>query len=150
MTEIQVDAPITRDQQQLMAYVDDEMTPQQRTAFELRLAESSELAAEFANLQCLTDFTKSMRLAEPTDHEMQRFWESFYNRSEWQFGWILLVAGLAVLGSYSLFLLLASEVHLIIKIATVSALIGAATLLWNTVRLKLRTAKFDRYRGVVR
>ena len=65
-------------------------------------------------------------------------------------GWVLLVAGLGVLSAYGLFLMLASEVHMIIKIATVSALVGAATLLWNTVRLKIRTARFDRYQGVVR
>ena len=54
------------------------------------------------------------------------------------------------LPAYGLFMLLASEVHLIIKIATGSALVGGAILLWNTVRLNIRTAKFDRYRGVVR
>ena len=88
MTEI--DAPLTEDQQLLMAYVDDEMTPEERATFERRLAETPELASEVANFQCLADVTTSLRLAEPTDHEMQRFWGSFYNRSEWQVGWILL------------------------------------------------------------
>ena len=148
MTDI--DAPLTPDQQDLMAYVDDEMSPGKRAEFEKRLLEDPELAAESASFQCLTDITKSMTLAEPTDHEMRRFWASFYNRSEWQIGWILLLAGIGIIAAYGIFELLRSGQPLVIKIAALSSLIGAAILFWNTLRLKMRTSRFDRYRGVMR
>ncbi len=148
MTDL--DTPLTSDQEKLMAYVDDEMSPEERTEFEKRLAAEPELAAESAGFQCLTDITKSMTLAEPTDHEMRRFWESFYNRSEWQIGWILLITGVVILGGYGVFELLRSGQPLLIKIAALAALAGGGILFWNTLRLKMRTSRFDRYRGVMR
>ena len=36
------------------------------------------------------------------------------------------------------------------KAAVVSTVVGGGLLLWNTVRLKLRTSHYDRYRGVMR
>ena len=149
MTEL--DAPLTPDQQKLMAYVDDEMSPQERTEFEKRLADDPELAAESAGFQCLADITKSMTLAEPTDHEMRRFWENFYNRSEWQIGWLLLVAGLSVLAGFGVYeLWFAAGIHWVVKAASFCALCGGGILFGNTLRLKMRTTRFDRYRGVMR
>ncbi len=144
------DAPLTPIQQNLMAYVDDEMSPQERVEFEKQLSESSELAAEIAEFQCLTDITKSMTLTEPTDHEMRRFWESFYNRSEWQLGWILLISGVAVLAAVGLYELLRTDISWIFKAGAVCTLVGGGTLFFNTLRLKMRTTRFDRYRGVMR
>ena len=145
-----IDAPLTETQMQLMAYVDDEMSPEERTAFKRQLAESPELAAEVAEFQCLGDITSSLALAEPTDHEMRRFWESFYNRSEWQLGWILLIGGLGVLAAFGLYQLFVLDLPWLVKIATVAALLGGGILFFNTLRLKMRTSRFDRYRGVMR
>jgi hypothetical protein len=36
------------------------------------------------------------------------------------------------------------------KTAALLALSGGVLLVWNTARLKLRTSRFDRYRGVMR
>ena len=144
------DAPLTPIQQNLMAYVDDEMSPQERVEFEKQLSESSELAAEIAEFQCLTDITRSMTLTEPTDHEMSRFWTSFYNRSEWQLGWTLLLSGLVVLVGFGLYELLRTDISWLFKVGAVCTLAGGGILFFNTLRLKMRTMRFDRYRGVIR
>ena len=144
------EGPLTETQQLLMAYVDDEMDPNQRTAFEARLAEEPDLAAEAAQYRELMDMTQSMAVIEPTEREMRRFWNRFYNRAEWRIGWILLLVGLIVLVGEGLYLLITSPIDWHIKAATVSAAVGLAVLLWNTVRLKIRTSRFDRYRGVMR
>ena len=34
--------------------------------------------------------------------------------------------------------------------AAVLCAVGAAILVWNAARLKMRTSRFDRYRGVMR
>jgi hypothetical protein len=39
---------------------------------------------------------------------------------------------------------------MLIKIAALSALVGGGILFGNTLRLKMRTSRFDRYRGVMR
>jgi anti-sigma factor RsiW len=145
------DGPLTETQQLLMTYIDDEMDRAQRAAFEKRLADDPELAAEAAEFQELMDMTQSMAVIEPTEHEMRRFWSRFYNRAEWRLGWVLLVLGLLVLLLEGLFELIRTDIvgwH--IKTAAISALVGGVLLLWNTVRLKIRTSRFDRYRGVMR
>lgn len=145
------DAPLTQSQIRLMSYVDGEMTQQERREFEQQLATDTELAAEVAELRCLEDLTNSLQVAEPSDHEIRRFWESFYNRSEWQFGWGLLILGGAILAGYGLYELLASDaVPSMVKLGAVAALFGGAILFWNTLRLKLRAHRLDRYRGVMR
>jgi hypothetical protein len=143
------DTPLTPTQYRLMAYVDDEMPPGERLAFETQLAEDPDLAAQVAEFRSLADFTNSMTLAEPTDHEMQRFWRSFYNRSEWQLGWILVVLGGSVLLGYGLYELMQIE-SWIIKGSSGSLILGAGLLRWNTIRQKMRTHRLDRYRGVTR
>lgn len=145
------DPPLTEHQQQLMAYVDDELSAEERAAFELALSRDPALAMEAAKHKNIMDLSHSMALAEPTDHEIRRFWARFYNRTEWRLGWVLLTTGLVVLFVEGLYLLLASDVlSWLQKGAVLSTVLGALILLWHTVRLKLRTSHFDRYRGVMR
>jgi anti-sigma factor RsiW len=144
------EGPLTETQQLLMTYIDDEMDTAQRAIFEKRLAEEPDLAAEAAEYRELMDMTQAMAVIEPTEQEMRRFWNRFYNRAEWRVGWVLLLAGLVVLVGEGLYLLLESHIDWHIKAATISALVGLIVLLWNTVRLKIRTSRFDRYRGVMR
>lgn len=145
------DSPLTQHQMQLMAYIDDEMSAQERAEFEKQLALDANLAAEVADFRRLEDITKALQVAEPSDHEIRRFWETFYNRSEWRLGWVLLVAGLAVLSGWGLFELLGNPgLPAIAKVAIVAALFGSSILFWNVLRIKLRTHRLDRYRGVIR
>ncbi|MHC5063005.1 MAG: anti-sigma factor family protein [Planctomycetota bacterium] len=144
------DAPLTELQARSMAYIDDELDSKERTEFEELLAKDPELAAEVTGHQSLMHLTSSMALLEPGDHEIRRFWAHFYNRNEWRIGWFLLVMGVITLTGFGIFELLISGVHWIIKAAVLSALAGGCLVLWSAVRLKVRTARFDRYRGVMR
>ena len=63
---------------------------------------------------------------------------------------LLLAAGLLILVGEGIYLLLTSHTGWHIKAAAISTLVGVVVLLWNTVRLKIRTSRFDRYRGVMR
>ena len=148
--ETESEAPLSETQELLMAYVDDEMGPEQRADFQQRLADEPELAAEAAEFHELMDMHRTMAVIEPTEHEMRRFWSRFYNRAEWRLGWVLLIVGLVVLLAEGIYLLVTSSVGWHLKGAALSTLLGGAVLLWNTVRLKIRTNRFDRYRGVMR
>jgi hypothetical protein len=144
------DPPLTARQQQMMAYVDDELSPSERNAFEKLMEEDPELALESVNHKNLLDLTRSMALLEPSDREVRRFWARFYNRSEWRLGWCLFIGGLVVLLIEAIVLLITTELAGHLKAALFSVLVGAGILLWNTVRLRMRTSRFDRYRGVMR
>jgi len=145
------DPALTERQQLMMAYIDDELDATERSSFERSLAEDPELAVETSRFKNLMDLSQSLAMSEPTDHEMRRFWGRFYNRTEWKLGWVLLIAGLIVLGAEGLYLVMTSEhLTLLLKASILSTLIGGALLLWNTARLKFRTSHFDRYRGVMR
>ena len=145
------DAPLTQPQMRLMAYIDDEMPAHERAEFEQQLSKDTKLAAEVAEFRCLEDITRSLQVAEPSDHEMRRFWESFYNRGEWQLGWVLFIGGMVVLAGYGVFEMLAhSQIPTLVKAAGLTVLIGGAILFSNVLRMKMRTNRLDRYRGVMR
>ena len=145
------DSPLTQSQMRLMAYIDDEMNAQERVQFEEQLAGDPDLATEVAEFRRLADHTRGLQIAEPTDHEVRRFWESFYNRSEWRLGWVLFGGGLLTLTGWGLFEFLSNEeIHISAKAAGGAALAGGLILFWSVLRIKLRTHRFDRYRGVIR
>ena len=145
------DAALTKSQEMLMAWLDDELAPEQRAEFERMMLEDPELAAEAARMQSLADLTRGMRLPEPTDREIRRFWARFYNRSEWTLGWMMLLGGVVVLLGEGLYTLVVTQaLPWSVKTAALSTLVGGGLLLWNTMRLKLRASRFDRYRGVLR
>jgi anti-sigma factor RsiW len=135
----------------LMAWLDGELSSEERGRFETMLRDDPALAAEAAQQRALVDMTKSLHNLEPTEGEMRRFWASFYNRTEWQVAWVLLTAGLLGLVGEGIYLLLtAQSLSWVIKTAALSTLAGGVLLVWNTARLKMRTSRFDRYRGVMR
>ncbi len=145
------DAEPTQDQLTLMAWLDGELTPAERQRFEQRLLDDPALAAEAAAQKNLMDLTRSLATLEPTEGEMRRFWTSFYNRNEWRLAWVLLALGGAGLLGEGLYLLVTAEgLTWSLKVAALCTLAGAALLVWNTARLRMRTSRFDRYRGVMR
>ncbi len=145
------DAPLSERQQRMMAFVDDELGQAERLEFEREMAEDADLAAEVASHQALLHLTTSMSALEPADHEIRRFWSGFYNRTEWRLGWCLLLSGTVILVIWALVhLITAPGLSWIVKTAILSVCAGGGMLLWNTLRMKLHTSRFDRYKGVVR
>ena len=144
------DPPLDERQQLLTAWVDGELSVQERLRFERMLADDEELAVQAAQHKALLDLSRGAMQMEPSDRETRRFWNRFYNRGEWRLGWCLMLGGLLVLAGFLLYeLLVHTELHVVAKGAVCATLLGGCILLWNTVRLKLRTSRFDRYRGVL-
>ena len=145
------DVPPDDKQLLLTAWIDGELAPVERARFERMLAEDTTLATEAAAQRALVDMTRSLQHLEPTEAEMRRFWSSFYNRTEWRIAWVLLIAGILGLLAEGIYLLMSAEsLSWVIKTAALSTIAGGALLIWNTARLKMRTSRFDRYRGVMR
>lgn len=151
MTSVQDDPPLSEREALMMAYVDDELEPAERRRFEEMMAEDLELAAEVASYRVMLDLGRTSGQLEPTDRELRRFWSRFYNRTEWRIGWGLLGGGALVLAGFGVYeLIVVPGVPWIVKGAVLSVLAGGGLLLWSTVRQRIRTGRFDRYRGIVR
>lgn len=151
MTSPDTERALTEREALTMAYVDDELPPIERSRFERQLADDRELAAEVADYKVMLDLGRAAALQEPTDHEMRRFWARLYNRVEWHAGWLLLSAGAAVLFGLGVYeLCLVTDLPWLVRGALLSMLVGAGLLLASTIRQRVRTTRFDRYRGVPR
>ena len=143
------DPPLDETDRLLTGWVDGELTPVERARFDQLVADDPQLAIEAAAHKELLDLTRSAQLLEPSDRETRRFWSRFYNRGEWRMGWMLLLMGALLLAGYAVVALWTSDLDLLIKIGVSAVLVGGGILCWNTFRLRLRTSRFDRYRGVM-
>jgi hypothetical protein len=144
------DTPLSERDALLMAYVDGELSAHDRRRFEAMMAEDAELAAIEAEHRMLLDIGRASERLEPTDRELRRFWAKFYNRAQWRTGWVLIFAGSAVAIGFGIYELVIADLHWLFKTAILSIVLGGVLLLWSTIRQKVRTGRFDRYRGVLR
>jgi hypothetical protein len=151
VTDPDRDEPADERQMRMMAYIDDELTPAERESFELELERDRALALEVVEYQSLAALSSAMRIREPTDQERRRFWARFYNRTEWRIGWALLGLGmLGVLLSVAWEIWVTDRIPVHVKVAVAVTCVGFVLILWNVMRLKWKTDRFDRYRGVLR
>jgi hypothetical protein len=145
------DEPVDEMRLLMMAYIDDELSPEEREAFERQMESDRALAMETVKYQNLAALADSMKIREPTDQERRRFWAHFYNRTEWRLGWALLTVGLVgVVGSAAYEIWVTDSIPWHVKLAVALTCIGFLLILWNVLRLKWKTDRFDRYRGVLR
>lgn len=145
------DPPLTEAQMLLTAWLDGELPLQDLARFERMMAEDPALAAEAAGQKVLVDIAASSGQLEPTDREIRRFWGGFYNRAEWRVGWALMLGGLITLAGFGCYeIACIGALHWLVKVALLSIFAGGVLLLVSTLRQRIRTHRFDRYRGVLR
>lgn len=139
----------------LSAYVDGELGPEDRARVETYLAGNEDARREIENLQRLKDFTSSLRLKDPPPEEWEVFWHGVYNRLERSVGWLMLLAGMVVLGGWAMWQLvaalwLAEGLPLVIKVAVGVGACGLLVLLISVVRERIYKRNRTRYKHVIR
>ncbi|MBD3402523.1 hypothetical protein GF420_06485 [candidate division GN15 bacterium] len=145
---------MTDDLRKLLAgYVDGELTPEQKEAFEAELARNPELRAELEEFQNLQEVTGMMRYADLPPEVWETYWQSLYRKLERGIGWIVLSVSAIVLlcfGAFEFFshLWLAPDAPLWLKLGVSGATVGAIILLVSYGRERLFAFKHDRYREV--
>jgi len=142
-------------QSRISGYLDDELDPADREAFERRLEVDGDLARELEALRALRQVTGGMSLREFPDRIWERYWDGTYNRLERRVGWLLFSAGSAVLlagGLYEAALALLRDTAGPWWIrAAVGALCGGTAILFvSVVRERLFMRRRDPYREVER
>jgi predicted anti-sigma-YlaC factor YlaD len=134
----------------MMAYLDKELSEEERALFEEHLETCESCRKELASFQGLERELAEMTFADPTDQELEQYWRSVYNRLERGAGWIFLSIGVIFLLSYGAFVLIedfirSNEVAMALKIGVVSLIFGLVVLLVSLVRERLALCAKDRY-----
>ncbi len=139
----------------MMAYLDDEITPEEKKIFEEHILQCRTCAAELKDFQKLKEVTDTMKLNEPEDKVWNAYWSGIYNRIERGTGWILFSIGVIIMlcyGGYKVVEELISdpEIGLFVKIAIFALIGGFSILLVSVLRERLYFWKKDPYRLVRR
>jgi len=141
-----VSARVTTDD--LMRYLDNELSPEERSRVDAALATSTELQREVAIFRALkADFQ------ELTFHPAARYtsvWDRVNARVTRPIGWVLLTAGLAVWLSYGVYTFAASPADAWEKMATGAIAIGILILFASVIWERYREWQRDPYRDVHR
>ena len=139
----------------LMAYLDGELSAEERAAFEREIEASAEIREELEELKRVKDMTTRIAFVDLEDADWTRYWRGIYNRTEQAAGWILLSLGTVILTVYGLYHFLQAlwrdtTTPLLVRFGEFALVAGLAILLVSVLRHRLHSGKNDPYRGVRR
>lgn len=149
------DLPQRRDHEEfellMMGHLDDELSPDLEQRFQEHLESCADCARELVRYRELAEVAQAIRLREPQDHELERFWQVLYNRMERRSGWILILVGVILLTAFLVYEIAITDLlHWWIKIGVASLAIGFLILFVSVFRARQRTLPYDPYRRVQR
>jgi len=139
----------------MMAYLDNELSDEQKRAFEAHLASCPSCAAEMEAFKKLKRITEGVALVEPEDRLWQQYWGGVYNRIERGIGWVVFsVAGILLLiyGGFTAIEKVIDDpsVSVLLKAGLLALLAGLAILFVSVIRERLYFWSRDRYKDVRR
>ncbi len=140
----------TRDDLLVMAYVDDELSNEQRALFEYRLADDHELVGQVAAYQKLAVFARQMAPPEPSDLEWDRIQSSSIHKGSVGIGWILLALGSLSYGIWFCSQIATSDISPMGKLSILVPLGAFCWLLLIRFRDRRKQLPFDPYTEVKR
>lgn len=134
----------------MMAYLDGELSPEERSRFERHLADCPRCKRDLSEFTNLKEELAMIRFKEPTDVELARYWRSVYNRLERGIAWILFSLGAIILLCYGAFKLIEETIRdpnigVLLKVGVVAAVFGGVVLFVSLLRERLTTRKVDKY-----
>ena len=139
----------------MMGYLDNELEPEQKKAFEEHLASCPECKSELEEFKRLKQITDEVSLVEPEDKIWEQYWSGIYNRIERSTGWILFSLAAILLLIYGGFkaieeIIKDPTIDIILKAGLLALVAGLAILLVSVLREKLYFRKKERYKDVRR
>jgi ferric-dicitrate binding protein FerR (iron transport regulator) len=139
-----------RAQALMMAALDGEISAADRAELDALVARHADLADEWRRFTRLKEVTAGMSLQQPPEEIWDRYWTSTYRRAERGLAWVLISAGVIVLGSVWLWrtveaFLGATDVPPYLRAAVAALAIGAFILVVSVIREKLFLARRDPY-----
>lgn len=138
--------PVSTDQ--LMRYLDGELSPEERETVDRQLSASTELQRELAMYRSLKADIQGLQFHPATYHVS--VWDQVNAHVNRPIGWVLFVAGTIVWLSYGTWVFATSSVSPWEKLATGAVAIGILMLLASVIWDRLREWESDPYRNVHR
>lgn len=133
-----------------MAYVDGELPPAERRAFESRLETEPRLNEQVAEMRGLALVARNLIPPEPEDREWRKLARDPLQRGGLRIGWffcLVAVVGFTVAATLSM---AQSSEHWAMKVFFFSGAAGASILLLLTLRERLAVLPLDPYRKLQR
>ena len=132
----------------LMRYLDGEMTPEERSALERVLERSTELQRELAIYRAMQADFRDLSFAPASPNAS--VWGRVNRRVTRPLGWILLVGGTALWTGWAAYVFAVSSVNIFEKLALGAIVIGFLLLLASVIADRYREWLTDPYRDVQR
>ena len=131
----------------LMRFLDGEVTPEERVAIEGRLEASSELRREFAIFRSIKEDFRDLSFA-PQDGDS--VWDRIRSRITSPVGWVLTTTGFLGWAAYAAWSFVKSPSAIVVKLTTGAVVIGMLVLLAQVIWDRYREYGSDPYRNVHR
>lgn len=132
----------------LMRYLDGELSPEQRERVERELAASTELQREVAIFRALKEDFRELTFQPASPH--RSVWDRVNVRVTRPIGWVLALAGAAAWLLYGAWVFATSPYDPWEKLATAAVAIGILLLLASVIWERYREWQRDPYRDVHR
>jgi predicted anti-sigma-YlaC factor YlaD len=134
-----------------MRYLDGEMSAAERSAFEEHLSSCGDCRRGVDELGRVERLTGMMRIRDPQDDFWEVYWKKLFRRLERKTGWLLLIAGVALVVLYALWKGVADFGEItFIKVVAVIAGAGFVILLISVIRERIHQYGSDRYKDIER
>jgi anti-sigma factor RsiW len=132
----------------LMRFLDGELSPEQHALFEARIAASTELSRELAVFRAMKSGFRDLTFHPGTYR--RSVWDEVNDRLTRPIGWLLLIGGAATWTAYGAYVFATSPAHAWEKLATGAVVIGILLLLASVIWERYREWLSDPYRDVYR
>ena len=131
----------------LMRFLDGEVTPEERADIEVRLHASSELRREFAIFVSMKEEFQDLSFVS---YDGDSVWNRIRTRITTPVGWMLTLAGFTGWVGYGIWVFVRSPTAVLVKLTTGAVVIGILVLLAQVILDRYREYGTDPYRNVHR
>jgi predicted anti-sigma-YlaC factor YlaD len=134
-----------------MRYLDGEMSAAERTAFEEHLASCGDCRRSIGELGSVERLTGMMKIRDPQDDFWESYWKKLFRRLERKTGWLLMIAGAALIVLYALWKGVTDFGEItFVKVVAVILVAGFVMLLVSVIRERIHQYRTDRYKDIER
>lgn len=134
-----------------MRFLDGEMNPQERLAYEEHVRQCAECARELREMGRIVGFTDELRLKAPDEHFWASYWSGVYRRMERGTGFVLLMIGAIALMLFGVYKVISSpELFTARGLGVAAVIVGLVVLFVSVARERYHEAKSDPYKEVKR